>query len=337
MLSLSFFSLAVTAAITALPRGSELELPRLSPAASLAPPLVNHGPGTSGGGSATASGETLRQGLWTLELRSDWTRFDSASVAEAEAKAITAGEFDSLDRSWVNSVALSYGLSDDLQLSVALGYYSGKDFISAEADGLGGAESASADPGGLTDTWVDAKWRVMHGPSGHLALIGGVKLPTGKDDETLSNGEELEASSQPGSGSVDYQAGLAYSRFLTSRMTLDASALYTVRTAHQGFEVGDRGDLGLALGYRLTEDVQAPNNWSVFGELNGVWLDKDVAQGVTNENSGGETVYLTLGVRDRLNPHTALSLAPALPVYQDTNGEQVESDWRLGLALTFSL
>jgi hypothetical protein len=302
-----------------------------------APPPYNHGPGTSGGGSTTSSGETLRQGRWSIELRSDWTEFEDVSVAEAEATAISSDEFDALGRSWVNSLGVSYGLTDDLQLGVLLGYYAGDDFIDAEADGLGGAESATADPRGMTDTWVSAKWRVRHGASGHVAVIAGVKLPTGKDDETLSNGEELEPSSQPGSGSFDYQAGLAFSRYLTARTTFDASGLYTIRTVHDGFEVGDRADLGLALAYRLTEDVRAPNNWSVFGELNGVWLDEDVEGDVNNENSGGETVYLTLGVRERFDEHVSLSLAPAVPLYQDTNGEQVETDWRVGLALTFSL
>ena len=296
----------------------------------------NHGPGTSGGGSATASGETLRAGRWSFELRTDWTEFEHVGVAEAEARAIAGGEFDAIERSRVAQLALSCGLTDDVQLGLQLGYYEGSNFISAEADGLGGAESATADPSGLTDTWVNVKWRMMHGPGGHLALLGGVKLPTGKDDEKLSNGAELEPSSQPGSGSVDYQAGLAYSRFLTPRVTLDASGLYTIRTIHDGFEVGDRADLGLALAYRLTEDVKAPNNWSVFGELNGVWLDQDVDHGVSNENSGGETLVFTLGVRDRIDEHFALSLAPGLPILQDVNGDQVETDWRIGLSLSFT-
>jgi len=320
--------------------GAAPESPLLSsPLPPRLPALVppNHGPGTSGGGSSTSSGETLRAGHFSVELSSLYTSYEDVSVDEAEAIAIDADEFDAVESTWVNQIALSYGLTDDLQIGAQIGYYSGSNFIDAEADGMGGAESASADPSGLTDTWVTAKWRVMHGAAGHLALIAGLKLPTGKDDEKLSSGEVLEPSSQPGSGSVDYQAGLAYSRFLNPRVTLDASTLYTLRTEHDDFEVGDRADLGLALAYRITEDVRAPNNWSLFGELNGVWLDKDEEDGEANDNSGSSTLYLTLGVRDRINDHMALSLAPAVPIYQDVNGEQVETDWRVGLALTWTL
>jgi len=306
-------------------------VPRL-PALPAAP--YNHGPGTSGGGSSTDSGETLRAGRFSVSTTSTWTEFESIGEAEAIQRAIAADEFDAVGSTWVNEIALAYGITDALQLGIQFGYYSGSDFIDAEADGMGGAEAATADPSGLTDTWVTGKWRVMHGASGHLALLAGVKLPTGKDDETLSNGETLEPSSQPGSGSVDYQAGLAYSRFLTPYVTFDASGVYTIRTAHEGFEVGDRADLGVALAYRLTEDVKAPNNWSVFGELNGIWLDKDVMLGVENENSGSTTVYLALGLRDRITDQLAVSLAPSVPILQDVNGEQVESDWRVGVTLT---
>jgi hypothetical protein len=302
----------------------------------LPPRAYNHGPGTTGGGSSTASGETLPRGRFSLALRGDWTHYKDTSVSEAEAAAIANGEFDALGRSWVTQVVLGYGLSDDLELGLQLGYYAGSDFIDAEADGLGGAESATADPHGPTDTWVSVKWRAMRGPRGHLAWIAGLKLPTGKDDEELSNGEELEPSSQPGSGSVDYQAGVAFSRYLTPRVTLDASGVYTIRTAYDGFEVGDRADLGLALAYRLSEDVRAANSWSLFGELNGIWLDEDVESGVHNEDSGGTVMYLALGLRDRFSEHAALSVAPSVPILQDVNGDQVEADWRLALALTLT-
>jgi hypothetical protein len=299
--------------------------------------IANHGPGTSGGGTSTVSGETLRQGGFDLSLRTDYTKFENVSRAEAEQEAIAHGEFDAIDHSWIESFSVAYGITDDFQISAMIGYYAGSDFVDAEEDGGGGAESATADPRGLTDTWLQGKWRVMRGANGHLSLVGGVKLPTGKDDETLSNGEELEPSSQPGSGAFDYQLGAAYSRYLTSRMTLDASAVYTLRTEHDDFQVGDRFDVGVAAAWRLTEDVRAFPNWSVSGELLGTWLDEDEDDGVANENSGGEIVYFATGLRARFNPHVALTVAPALPVYQETNGAQVDTDAKLSLALSVSL
>lgn len=299
-------------------------------------PWWNHGPGTSGGGSATLSGETLKRGKLALTLRSEFTSYEDTSRAEAEAIAVSEGEFDALGSALVTTFDLAYGLSDDLQLGLTLGHYSGSDFIDAEEDGLGGAESATADPRGLIDTWLDVKYRLSHGPRGHVAWLTGIKLPTGKDDVTLDNGEELEPSSQPGSGSIDYRAGLAWSRFLAARTTLDASLVYTIRTAHEGFVVGDRADLGLAFAYRLSEDARARSTWTVFGELAGTWLEEDVERGVENDASGGTTVFLVGGLRWRLNERFSLSLAPAVPILQDLNGEQVEADARVALALGFT-
>jgi hypothetical protein len=299
--------------------------------------FANHGPGTSGGGSSTESGETLRAGKLAISFRTDITQYESVSTAEAEQKAIAQGAFDGIERTLVESVSLAYGVTDDFQVGATTGYYWGHDFIDAEADGLGGAESATADPNGLIDLWLNAKWRVMHGASGHLALIGGVKLPTGDDNEKLSNGEKLEPSSQPGTGAVDWQLGVAYSRYLSSRITLDASGVYTLRGEHDDFEVGDRFDAGLALAYRLTDDVRAFPNYSVSGELLGNWLDKDQDHGVDNDASGGTSAYLAVGFRARFNDVVSLGVAPALPIAQDLNGDQVEAKGKLAVVLALSL
>ncbi len=301
------------------------------------PSLANHGPGTSGGGSSTASGETLRAGGFDLSLRTDLTQFQSFTQAEAAGHAIQSGDFDAIDRTLVESLSIAYGVTDDFQIGAQIGWYSGDNFVSAESNGMGGANVATVDPRGLTDLWLQGKLRVMHGPHGHLAVLGGIKLPTGKDDVRLSNGSRLEPSSQPGTGAFDYQVGLAYSRYLTSRATIDASGFYTFRTGHEGFRVGDRLDLGTAIAYRLTEDIKTFPNWSASGELVGVWLGKDEDGGTRNENSGGTTVYFSPGIRERVSPHVALSLAPAIPVYQDANGDQVETRGKLTFTLSFSL
>jgi hypothetical protein len=226
-------------------------------------------------------------------------------------------------------------VTDDFQMSAQVGYYAANNFIDAEVED-GEVESAVADPEGLTDLWLNAKYRIMRGRPGNLSLVAGIKLPTGRDDEELDNGERLEPSSQPGTGAVDYQGGIAYSRFITSRVTVDASGVYTLRTEEDDFEVGDRFDAGVAVAYRLTESIQSFPNFSLFGETTLVWLESDEEDGEENRNSGGWTVYLTPGVRVRFNDNVALTVAPSIPVYQDLNGEQVEADFKLAAALAFT-
>jgi hypothetical protein len=67
-----------------------------------------------------------------------------------------------------------------------------------------------------------------------------------------------------------------------------------------------------------------------------VWIGKDEEEGEENDNSGGTTLYLSGGVRDRLSERFALSLAPAVALLQDVNGEQVETDWKVALTLNVS-
>ena len=302
---------------------------------AVSPTRANHGPGTSGGGSATVSGETLAPGKWEIELREDYTNFQNISQAGAERRAAFAGEFDAIQESYLTTVSVSYGLFEDFQFGGTIGYYKGNGFIDAESDG-GVVESSTADPDGLTDLSLVGKYRILKGQPGNLSIIGGVIVPTGRDDARLSGGESLEPSSQPGTGAWAFQAGVAYSRFLTSRVTVDASAIYTLRTENDGFEVGDRLDLGVAFAYRLTESIKKFPNTSLFAEANAVWLGKDEGDGETNDNSGGWTLYLTPGVRVRLTEAVAITVAPSFPVIQELNGEQVESRFKLAATLSFA-
>src|SRR5207244_2610404 len=92
---------------------------------------ANHGPGTSGGGSSTASGETLKQGKSEVGFRLDYTQFEDISRTEAARIAQRTGDFDSLSDSVVATIEAAYGLTDDFQLSGQVGYYWGSGFLAA--------------------------------------------------------------------------------------------------------------------------------------------------------------------------------------------------------------
>lgn len=318
-----------------------------------APARANHGPGTSGGGVSTIAGETLKQWKVELTLQTDYTDFEHISRAQAQRIAARSapphdeaaeeaggeehgGHFDTLNHAWLTTVSLQVGLLDDLTVGAQVGYYWADDFVQAHVHEDGSTGAHTGDIEGLTDLWITAKWRVMKGAPGHLSLLGGVKIPVGTDDQHLSGGEEVHPSSQPGTGAWDFQFGLAYSRFLTAQLSMDASALYTLRTEHDDFKVGDRFDAGVALNYRLTENIRRFPQVGVFTELLVVWIGRDREGGDDDRNSGGTTWYVQPGLRVRFTENVSLTAAVGVPVVQDLYGDQADVRARASIGLTLS-
>jgi hypothetical protein len=224
---------------------------------------------------------------------------------------------------------------EDFQIGVTLGYYNAVNAREAEFDGAE-TEIATFDPDGLTDLWLTGKYRFYRGPIGSLALFGGAKFPTGKFDVKNSEGERVEPSATAGSGSYDGMAGAAYSRFLTPRVTFDASGQYTFRTEADDFRLGDRIDAGAALAYRLTEDVRKFPQFSIFWEANFRHLFKSEEDGERDPNTGGSVLFLTPGVRAGFTRNVSFTVSAPLPVWQHLNGTQLKTSYKINGALTFS-
>ena len=298
---------------------------------------ADHGPGTSGGGASTQSGETMKPGKFAVEFREDYTEFEHLSQAQIEAKAAKAGSIDLLDRSFIHSIGLSYGVVENFQVGLTLGYYQAVKAREAEYDsGTGDTEILTSNPDGLTDLWLSGKYRFYRGPLGSFAVFGGVKFPTGRDDVKNSAGESIEPSATAGSGAYDGMLGLAYSRFLTSRLTVDTSFQYTLRGEARDFRLGDRIDAGVAFAYRFTEDVKTFPQVSAFAEANVRHLFESTDAGAHASNTGGTVLFLTPGFRVGFTPHLSFTVSSPLPVLQNLNGEQLKTSYKVNAALTVS-
>jgi hypothetical protein len=295
---------------------------------------ADHGPGTSGGGAFTQTAETMKPGTLSADVRFDYTSFDSLSANDIKSKVAHAGGIDLLDSASLTTLSFGYGVAENFQLSLSLGYYSASGASDVEPGEDGELETATFDPDGITDMVVSGKYRFYHGPLGQFAFIGGLKIPTGRDEVTNSAGERVEPSATAGSGSWDYVTGLAYSSFLTPRLTLDASALYTFRTEHYDFRLGNRVDAGLALAYRFNEDVKAFPQTSAFVEANLRRLSMSEEEGEDDVNTGGTTFFVSPGFRVRFSPAVAFSIAVQVPLTQDLNGQQLETEYKVSAALS---
>lgn len=168
-----------------------------------------------------------------------------------------------------------------------------------------------------------------------LALVGGVKLPTGRTDAKTSDGAEyLDAHLQPGSGSFDYIAGLSFNR-VWGRFALGANALASITTA------GEAGASEHRFGHTLNYDVtpkyrvyggsSTPGGTHAFLALgvNGEVRQRERLDGEAVKNSGGHTAYLSPGVMVAVGSHWIFEMQYQQPVYHNLYGIQTGENFKV--------
>jgi len=311
----------------------------------------------------TISASTLEEGHSVAGVSIDYTSYDTLSDATLIG-ATAAGIEDVHGLGTIESYALSfaYGVTNDLMLAVRLPYIRRTGIRAAEDDEI----EVHGSPSGIGDLTVLGQYRFLNDKASgdEAALLLGVKAPTGATD-VFHDGELLEAEFQPGSGAWDGLFGLA----LTKRVgpwSFDSNALYTLVT--EGTQKTDLGDLFLysaAVSYRLNslggatpmfhgahahvadddghahmhiheEEASHGAALDLVLELNGEWHGRQETAGVKDENSGGNTIYVSPGLRLSIDQWSGF-VSVGIPVVKDLNGIQAEPDWRIstGASLAF--
>lgn len=288
-----------------------------------APVHADHGPGTSGSGFTTLTAETLKPGKFSSTFQFDWTEFD---VPGGDVEGV-----DLLDRSFLSTLNVSYGVMDNFQLGLAYGYFAAEGNREFE-DG----ELVTFDPDGFTDLWLTGKYRFYQGPVGQFAILGGIKAPTGDSRLTNSAGEQVEPAATAGTGAWDGMAGLAYTVPLNAALTLDASALYTFRGERYDYRLGDRVDVGTSLAWRVCGDATTYPQVSLVAEATLRHVQKSEEEGEADDSTGGMVLFLSPGVKVSFSEACAASVGVQLPVVQDLNGNQAETAFRLIAGVSFS-
>jgi hypothetical protein len=285
---------------------------------------ADHGPGTSGSGFTTLTAETLKPGQFSSSFQFDWTEFDGLG---GDIEGV-----DLLDSSFLSTLNVAYGLTETHQLGLSFGYYSAEGNREFEE-----GEQVTFDPDGFTDLWLTVKHRFYQGPAGSVTGILGLKVPVGDSSLTNTEGEQVEPSATAGTGAWDGIAGLAYTVPLSAALTLDASALYTFRGERYDYRLGDRLDLGTSLAWRVCGDAKTFPQVSLVAEATLRHIAKSEEEGDKDGNTGGTVLFLSPGLKVSFTEKIAGSIGIQLPVLQDLNGRQVETQFRLitGVSIAF--
>jgi hypothetical protein len=269
-------------------------------------------------------GETLYDGGWLVtiaydEARRSGLRHGSEEVADPLHQS-------RVDRETV--LAAHWGMQHDLQLSAIL------PFVDRTLSASGAPD---LDASGVGDATLFAKWRFYRwdAPSKALnvALIGGIEMPTGSDDET-SGGATLPADLQPGSGSWDPLLGLG-ATYEPGRWRFNALALSKWNTPNdEGYRFGNELTLELEAGNRFWLEPYPGPFMRLDGRVKYVAEGSDHDGGVVPD-TGGERVTVGANLAFRPRPSLDFQLGYDVTVHEHVVGTQLEHDSFLGFTFGF--
>lgn len=290
---------------------------------------------------ATESGITMPKGSFSTGIRSELIRLDEYSdsklqeLREADAEA----DLHSVESLWSISAAAAYAITDDFTVGFRIPFIMRDNIREPEHDHVGpGAEIESlGNIEGIGDTTFYGQYRFFQNEGTHISALFGIKTPTGKTNRSYLHEEGIElldAEFQPGSGSWDGILGLAFTQEL-GLFSVDASTVYNISSeGTQDTDLGDIFSYNFALSYRLFGQQNSSYAAPKFAldtiiEFNGEWRDKEETRNINDNNSGGHLAYISPGLRLSAGKNVSIGASFGIPVVQDTNGNQVEPDYRI--------
>ncbi len=301
------------------------------------------------GAILTTPGATIPKGKFVVGASAQSLELDDISDATLEAAGTVDEDVHSVDRLLSVQVNFAYGVMDDLTVGLSLPYIDRSNIREAHNDmGVGEAELAG-DAEGIGDLTLFTQYRFSHNDEHDAAVLAGIKTPTGAIGVREIEGGEFESEQQPGSGAWDPFLGIAYNRQL-GKIGVSGNLLYTfVTEGAQATDLGDVFNYNLALSYRtrIPEGGHDHHTHAHHGniidyidlvlELNGDVRQRVEINGQSEEHTGSHTLYLSPGVRIGLAHRVSLFTSVGVPIMNDLNGIQSESDYRVigGVSFTF--
>lgn len=311
------------------------------------PALAHHtgpaGIGGNGGGLAVQGPETLEAGKAAAGFQFTYLRTDQRSEAQLETLAGQGIHAHDTDNIATAVAGLAYGVTDRLTITAELPFVRRAALREGEALPVP-AVNLLGNVAGFGDASVLAKYRIAGSEEHGLALIAGIKLPTGSVQRLSDGGELLETEHQPGSGSWDYYLGAAAGTKF-GWLSLDASVLYQFSgRGAQDTRLGDRLQGGLALSHRFgsAEHLDAGGDepgehghrsWDALAEVTAEWEGHQRVAGAVEDATGGTAVWLTSGARFNAASAYSVTLAVGVPVWQNIRASHADSSYRLTLSL----
>jgi len=240
-----------------------------------------------------------------------------------------------------NSVLLSlgYAFTDRISVETLFTWVNQKRTISQF-----GSENLT-DTKGIGDAVLLLKYAIpdILGTSSVVNLGLGTKAPLGKSDLTSSEGFQLIADLQPGSGAWDALGWLSVSKGLSFRPSATVSGSLTYRLTGENtsylnntstYEFGNvvQANVGYTDQFLLFNTIFNPGLILKYRKAS-----YDKINGSRLPNTGGEWVFVRPELSVLLTPNIAISSRLEVPVYSYVDGTQLTPTLRFTAGISFTL
>lgn len=281
----------------------------------------------------TVSAETLQKGQWGFEVQTEFMKFDRFSDRELLDFARSDKEIHNVDYMQTYSLGMSYGITEKISMHLRIPYTFRNDIEESEPpDEI----HRHGDSKGLGDAAIHLHHRFVKVDNFNFesSLLYGLKIPSGRTSAKDISNSRFDAEFQPGSGSWDPSLGIAATKRM-GFLSVDANLLYTIVTeGTQDTDLGDKFNYNVAFSYRA---VRKPVVLDFIIESNGIWIQKEEVDGKEDENSGGNIIFLSPGIRFTCKDRLTAYLSSGFPVLQDLNGKQNDVRYRIVFGISISL
>jgi Putative MetA-pathway of phenol degradation len=283
--------------------------------------FADHGKGAVGG--KTISPRTLSEESFSLDVGFRYQKSETFSDDRLLTADANGHDLHGVDWAAEYSLGLAYGVTNHLSVSFALPFevLHGFKFVD------GGVVDEANSVVGVGDAVAMGKYSLLADPV-ELAVLAGVKIPTGSTSQLANSGTPLEPEHQPGTGSWDPILGAAVGRQY-EQVTIGASVLYRITSkGRHDYQPGQQVQAAFKAEHQFLGLGTFPRLYGSL-ELSELFSAKNKTAGVKNQDSGGSIVGLGLGVRLRADAHMTIAATFTIPVYQGLYGEQHKERYEL--------
>lgn len=293
-----------------------------------------HGEALTGFGSVgiftTGAMTTEGVGLSTLYFRRTYKQFTDQQLLDFRRQR--GEDVHQHEREETLFLTLSVGLFRNWDLNFQLPYNRFSNFKdnSDEFAVRNNTISKTDASQGVSDLLILTRYRFWQENDQHVAALFGLKVPIGNYRQTTNQGDLVGTHNQPGSGSVDFQLGLAYTEHFQDIVGVSGDLIARVNTEGAGrFRSGNAVQADLAIGF-LPHAVFQP-----FVELNGLVQERDIENDRIKKNSGVISLFVTPGMRFTIGGRHTFFGTISFPVWLEYPGIQNKEDYRISAGYGF--